>query len=72
MPGICLYCRYRHFAGEHYECAYPRNKGVMYEFLGFMNDNRPLWKYYGGGKKIKLDDRCSKWKYGGGWCDDNS
>lgn len=43
----------------------------MYEFLGFMNDNRPLWKYFGGGKKIKLDDRCNYWKYGGGWCDDN-
>ena len=67
MPAICLYCRYRHYTGEHYVCANPHKKGVMYEFIGFDNKNKPIWKYFAGGKTIELNGRCSEWKYGGGW-----
>ena len=68
MPGICFYCRYCHYAETHYECAYPSGKNtILYEELGVDEQDRPILKYIAGGRKIELNDRCSKWSYGGGW-----
>lgn len=70
MPPICLYCAYCHYTGAHYECAYPMGKNnILYEELGIDENDRPILKYITGGKKIELNDRCSKWSYGGGWND---